>query len=134
MPSYKTLSWMAGAGWTVTTALLIAEQTGADLGTVLFAYCLAAAATLTVLASLTYLHTVAIAPVREAFMHGYQMAVQQLLAAQRAEKPGTDLARILRPPAGAWTVNEQRPAPVAVVGEERAASQHRARPPWRGAR
>lgn len=132
MPSFKVLCWLAGASWTVTTALLIVSQAGVHIGSFLFAYCLCVAGTLTVVASVTYLCLVAIAPVREAFMHGFQLAIQQMAAAQRANQPGTDLARVLRPPAGAWTVNEQRPAPVAVVGDERAASQHRAKFPWRG--
>ena len=133
MPSYKTLAWVAAVCWTVTTGLLIADLVAANLNPSLFGYCLAVAATLTVLASLTYLQMTAVAPVREAFIHGYELATQHAAAVKRAAEPGTDLARILRPPAGAWTVNEQRP-PVAVVGEERAASQHRAKPPWRGAR
>ncbi len=105
MPGYKTLSRLATAGWTVSTAVLVVELiTKTELGP-LFAYLLSIAVTTTMVAAVTYLQATAITPVREAFMHGYQIATQHAVAVQAA-KADANLARVLRPPAGAWTINE----------------------------
>jgi hypothetical protein len=105
VPGHKTLSRLAAAGWTVSTAVLIIEMiTGTELRP-LFPFLLSIAVTATAVAAVKYLQATAITPVREAFLHGYQLATQHAAAVQAA-KADANLARVLRPPAGAWTVNE----------------------------
>ncbi|GAA2516873.1 hypothetical protein Ahu01nite_097680 [Winogradskya humida] len=125
---YKPLIWIAVTAWGAVTAVLAGEMVQNNREH-LFVYLVTVAATLTGLAALHRLESTVIAPVREAFMHGYQWAVQQYTQMSKAAEPGTDLAQILRPPVGAWTSTPKEPQPVAVGGEERAKSQHRARRP-----
>lgn len=116
MPGHKTLTRLAIIGWVVSTLAMLAEL-AIGLGPV-FAYLLTATATLTVLAAMSYMQATTIAPVRAAFLHGYQMATQHAVAVQAAQT-NPDLGRVLRPPASAWTINEPARSPDRFEQERR---------------
>ncbi len=102
MPDHKVLRRIAITSWVLTTGTLVAELALGNLQSILV-YSVGISVATTVVASVRYLQATAIVPVREAFIHGYQLATKNAAAAQTA-RIETDLATVLKLPTNAWTV------------------------------
>ncbi len=121
MPDHRVLRHAAFSIWALTTGALAADLIFGELQSLLvFSTGLSVATT--VVASVRYLQATAIVPVKEAFIHGYQLATTHAAAAQTAKRE-EDVAKVLRLPTGAWTVvnGQQQEA----VGQSASHGAHR---------
>jgi hypothetical protein len=125
VPGYRLLLRTGLVAWVLALgALAISLFELVEVDALVYAFMLAAAATLTIAGAVAYLQETAITPVREAFIQGYKMASVHA-AEMQANKDHAGVGRVLRFPTGAYAIGELATSPTVARARHRAPSPRR---------